>query len=78
MTRSRPSEGDSNYTSSQTPQSIKTAVSFGITLFLAVSVLVSVLWVVLPLIWGGVWYLVGPLLIIVVFGSALVLRPRRI
>ena len=78
MTRSRPNEGDSNYTSSQTPQSTKTAISFGITLFLAVSVLVPVLWVVLPLIWGGVWYLVGPLLIIVVFGSALVLRPRRI
>ena len=77
-TRSRPHEGDSNYTSSQTPQITKTAVSFGITLILAVSLLVPVLWVVLPLIWPYVWYLAGPLVVIVVFGAALVLRPRRI
>jgi hypothetical protein len=77
-TRSTPHEEDSNYTSSQTPHSTKTAVAFGITLFLAVSVLVPVLWVVLPLLWPYVWYLFGPLVVIVVFGAALLLRPRRI
>jgi hypothetical protein len=74
----KPHEEDSNYSSKQTPQNTRTAVSFGITLFLAVSVLIPVLWVVLPLIWPFVWYLVGPLFVIVVFGAALVLRPRRI
>lgn len=77
MTRFKPHE-DSNYASDQTPQSTRTAVSFGITLLVAVSVFVPVLWVVLPLIWPYVWYLFGPLVVMVVFGAALLLRPRRI